>query len=1068
MAEESSIKVADIESRLSALEKSELEQGVKDALTKKFEAAMDAVKSEEASRLKESEFSESIQLAPKETEQVLRRTGELPTVEEAVELEFPDDVEGLRKMLETRRASLGTLDSNLNAAQQQLERVRARPSEMSVRLPAAYDELAELNAKVAALPPAKATESFLKDSERMLLLAEREALSAEIGMLQQEQLSQEVRETLTLAKRDLSKRLVENEKAVVAAIEERLEKQRSEEAQQLKEQTLEMTDDLSGDGPAIRELGEELEALSGKVSRSASSLAEANRLQNEARRKLDVLNHELSRIKSQVELGGLEGGFSQRAIERLRALPNDRVVVLAINEHEKELSEVRLADLEAEQMVGDRALEDKLTSSTDPKVSRMLVLRGELIETLRANYLAHIRELTLLISNEQSFRSQVENFRVYLTGKLFWMKSSPPIGRSFFTDLPNAIKWVFSGKHGREGFVSIRQEVLNHPVQAGMVALLVIALLVIRPRIVSALKTCGHKSRRISTDAYRHTVKALGYTILLALPIPLVIGFLGWVVTRYSGDSEWVRGMGRGLGWVALIVVVSEFLRAVTRIGGLGDVHFRWDDDRMHKLRKVFSSIIIVYVPALLVVGTTVFNKSSDHFDSLGRLCFIISHLWIAFLVIRALRSERLKPADQEADTIFIGYTWLRTSASWMVGAAPVAMALLAAIGYFNTALALSFVYMGTLGIGILGLLVYAFILRWFMIKERRLKAEKMIEERRARRMVTDQVEDATDVPTIAPDDVELNLDDLGGQTRRLIFSLIFVGVVIGIWWFWSSALPLKTGMGSVTFGEGLTITDIVRAIMVVWVGGVVVKNLPGLMELAGLRDSSMDSGSRYALVTIVQYVATAIIAAMVFQIVDLDWSKFGWIAAALSVGLGFGLQEVVANFVCGIILLFERPIRIGDVVVVDGISGVVSRIRMRATTITNWDREDFVVPNKQFITGSLINCTLTSSINRVVVPVGVAYGSDIPTALRILGEVAEENPYVLDEPAPFTSFEQFGDSSLNLVLRCYLPDRDNRLRAITDLHAEINRRFKEAAIEIPFPQRDLHIRSQAGVETSL
>jgi potassium efflux system protein len=167
-----------------------------------------------------------------------------------------------------------------------------------------------------------------------------------------------------------------------------------------------------------------------------------------------------------------------------------------------------------------------------------------------------------------------------------------------------------------------------------------------------------------------------------------------------------------------------------------------------------------------------------------------------------------------------------------------------------------------------------------------------------------------------------------------------------------------------------------------------------------------------------------------------------------------------VANFICGIILLFERPIRVGDVVSVAGVSGTVSKIKMRATTIVNFDREEFVVPNKEFITGSLINMTLSSPINRVLIPVGVAYGSDTEEVLRILSEVAKGVDGVMEEPAPVITFESFGDSSLDFMVRAYLPSRENRLGVITELHRQIDRRFAEANIEIPFPQRDLHLRS--------
>jgi potassium efflux system protein len=164
------------------------------------------------------------------------------------------------------------------------------------------------------------------------------------------------------------------------------------------------------------------------------------------------------------------------------------------------------------------------------------------------------------------------------------------------------------------------------------------------------------------------------------------------------------------------------------------------------------------------------------------------------------------------------------------------------------------------------------------------------------------------------------------------------------------------------------------------------------------------------------------------------------------------------------LILLFERPVRLGDVVTIQGVTGTVTRIRMRATTITNWDRQEFVVPNKSLITDTILNWTLSASVSRIVINVGVAYGSDTERARQILLDAASDHDNVMDEPAPMATFEQFADSTLNLVLRCYVPDLDYRLRTISELHTEINRRFSEAGIEIAFPQQDIHIRS--GLET--
>ena len=189
---------------------------------------------------------------------------------------------------------------------------------------------------------------------------------------------------------------------------------------------------------------------------------------------------------------------------------------------------------------------------------------------------------------------------------------------------------------------------------------------------------------------------------------------------------------------------------------------------------------------------------------------------------------------------------------------------------------------------------------------------------------------------------------------------------------------------------------------------------------------------------------------------------------AALSVGLGFGLQEIVANFISGIILLFEQPIRVGDVVTVEDTTGTVSRIRIRATTIVNWERQELVIPNKSFITGRLINWTLSDTINRLTITVGVDYDSDTEKAMALIREAAAAHPKVLTDPAPRITFEGFGDNALTLVLRAYLNDIDARLATITELHQAILLKFRAAGIPIAFPQRDVHLDSVRPIEVVL
>ena len=192
-----------------------------------------------------------------------------------------------------------------------------------------------------------------------------------------------------------------------------------------------------------------------------------------------------------------------------------------------------------------------------------------------------------------------------------------------------------------------------------------------------------------------------------------------------------------------------------------------------------------------------------------------------------------------------------------------------------------------------------------------------------------------------------------------------------------------------------------------------------------------------------------------------ISWASYQWLVAAVTVGLGFGLQEIFANFVSGLIVLFEQPIRVGDVVTIGDVTGVVSRIRMRATTVTNWDHQDFIVPNKEFITGRLLNWTLSNTINRVVITVGVAYGTEPNLVRRILLDIAQRHPLVLDDPEPTVTFAEFGESTLNIVLRCYLPDLEHRLATIHELNTAAQKELNAAGVVFAFPTREVYIRSE-------
>ncbi len=231
------------------------------------------------------------------------------------------------------------------------------------------------------------------------------------------------------------------------------------------------------------------------------------------------------------------------------------------------------------------------------------------------------------------------------------------------------------------------------------------------------------------------------------------------------------------------------------------------------------------------------------------------------------------------------------------------------------------------------------------------------------------------------------------------------------------------------------------------------------------LPETQIDVGLQHSLSAGFGYVGVVIAAMLAVSAIGLDLTNIALIAGALSVGIGFGLQNIVNNFVSGLTLLVERPIKVGDWVVVGEQEGIVKRIQVRATEIETFQRTSVIVPNSAFLQEPVINRTHKDSMGRIEVPVGVAYGSDTAKVEQILVDVAKENPKVAAWPEPFVLFMNFGDSSLDFELRCFCPNVFDTFRAGSELRFAIDRAFRRSGIEIPFPQRDVHLKDIGRLE---
>jgi small-conductance mechanosensitive channel len=268
--------------------------------------------------------------------------------------------------------------------------------------------------------------------------------------------------------------------------------------------------------------------------------------------------------------------------------------------------------------------------------------------------------------------------------------------------------------------------------------------------------------------------------------------------------------------------------------------------------------------------------------------------------------------------------------------------------------------------------------------------------------------------------------------------------------------------------GVTISLADIVKALMVFVVAIAVTRLIRQTLSEKVLAKTSLDTGIRNSLSSGITYIGITIAALLAVGVMGFNFQNIAIIAGALSVGIGFGLQNIVNNFVSGLILLVERPIKIGDWVVVGENQGYVKRISVRATEIQTFDRASVILPNSELLSTAVMNWTHKDKLGRVIIPVGVAYGSDTEKVRELLFGCAAAHPEVVTWPAPYVIFQNFGASSLDFELRAYLRDVGNRLTVGSDLRFAIDKAFRDAGIEIPFSQHDIHLRDIDRLERTL
>ncbi len=301
----------------------------------------------------------------------------------------------------------------------------------------------------------------------------------------------------------------------------------------------------------------------------------------------------------------------------------------------------------------------------------------------------------------------------------------------------------------------------------------------------------------------------------------------------------------------------------------------------------------------------------------------------------------------------------------------------------------------------------------------------------------------------------------------RWVLSIILVAAVV--WWSLHSwgvkpgtvARAFRWATWGPTLGPlRLTTVNVVGAALALYVGVFISRLGRDLMRVRIFPYTALDTGVQYTIATTVHYVILILAALVALNILGFPLTNLALVFGALGVGIGFGLQNIVNNFFSGLILLFERPIKVGDMLVIDGQWGLVKEIRVRSTIFETFDRYVLVIPNSELVSNKVLNWThYGAGINRLTLKVGVSYGSDVRQVTQLLTEVCKANPRVVPEPPPQIFFEVYGDSSLNFNIWVHLKTPSDRIPATHELNSAIFEAFRQHGIEIPFPQRDLYIK---------
>ena len=1038
-----------------------LAEGDRAAIVAQLQAAQRHLQSAAELDAQRQSLSQTASQAPQRIAALRRQSVTAPVVPPGA------DLPRLGAVLSETQAALEAAVAEHDTHERRVQALTQAPIELQAELARLRGTLAEVEGR---LPQEAGTgEAALADATALALSAQAVDLRAQIGLAEERLRTVQVRRELAQVQRDLAERRVGVLQDQVAALSARLGELRQDLARQELADAEALVRSTANAHPLIREAATEQADLTRELARVLRADAETGlAIEQVHARQIEVENLHRT-TEAQLELASLSAPLAQALHDRRLRLPRPRDIQREMAARGRDISQARLRQLElgerrrvlglpyqqaAERV---RAIDPPLPADQQDALRRhlgeLLRAQADLLTRLDDAYARRIAMLSELNLHQQQLLQAAKDYVDLLDSRLLWTADLPPLGTAGVATWRAGLGELLRSP-GRLPAADLQQAPRQQPLLA-LGLLLSLLLLALRGRLQRRQGQDTLRLADVNRDRGWLTLLAIVYTALRAAPWSLALFCAGQLLSTTVAQGA-ATALGIALVQMAPAVFVLAFMQDLARSGGVLEAHYQWQPQARRTLRRHLAVLRLVAVPAgLLVIYTQALAQPALR-GTVGRLAFLVLSLVLAQFVWQLLHPQRGALA---------GYLAARPDSRlrrhrhiWHVSLTllPLVPAVLAVLGFYYAGVQLQLRLIYTAGSLLVILLVYYLILRTVALAQRRISLKQALARQ------------SGEAGPAARTAGELDIEDIDDQARSLLgffFTLALAGMLL---WVWSDLLPALRALEDVvlwhygsTDGEAGTVTllTLLLALVGVVVTVLAARNLPGVLEIAVFQRTQMDAGARYAAITSSRYLIVTVGVLVVVNLLGLQWSKAQWLVAALGVGVGFGLQEIIANFISGLIILGERPFRVGDTVTVGEVSGSVARIRIRATTITDFERKELIVPNKTFITEQFVNWTLSDQILRVTVKVGVAYGSDTQRVCEILADVADANRRVARDPAPQVLFMAFGESSLDFELRVYVRQLEDRLPAAHELHMAIDQALRAAGIEIPFPQRDLNPR---------